>query len=407
MKPDQQRGGVVPLAARTSRLRSSAIGSVLRLAESPGIIALAAGSPARELFPNAAVQEVTDRLLRDDPDALQYGDTAGLAPLREWIATRSGTRLGTDPRPDHVTLTHGSQQALDLICKTLIDPGDVVVVDRPSYLGALQVFRLFEADVASIPLADDERLDALSTALRGGLRPRFLYVVPDFANPTGATLSLLQRRRLVELADRYGFFIVEDDPYGELRYDPYDRPGLPALASLSDRVLRLESFSKVLFPAARLGHVTAPAELAPVIGMFKQAADLGNSGFIERVVLELVTRPGFTDDLVQAARLLYAQRRDALVAGLRRYFGDKLDFAVPGGGFFVWARFPDATNADDLLTRALTHRVSYVPGTDFYAAAPDRATLRLSFSAVGPDQLTEAAHRLYLTWAERQDGVVR
>ncbi|MCB5910260.1 aminotransferase-like domain-containing protein [Streptomyces pinistramenti] len=385
-------------------MRSSAIGSVLRLAEAPGIIPLAAGSPARELFPNADVQEVTGRLLRDDPDALQYGDTAGLAELREWIVSRNATRLGISGRPEHVTLTHGSQQALDLICKTLIDPGDVIVVDRPSYIGALQVFRLFEADLVPVPLADDAQLDELSAALQGGLRPRFLYVVSNFANPTGATLSLVQRQRLAELADRYGFFIVEDDPYGELRYDARDGDTLPALASLSDRVLRLESFSKVLFPAARLGHVTAPAELAPVIGMFKQASDLGNSGFLERAVLELVTRPGFVDERIKAARMLYAQRRDALVAGVRRYFGDALDFEVPGGGFFVWARFADATNADDLLTGALTQRVSYVPGTDFYAADPDRGTLRLSFSGVGPDELTEAAHRLHQAWAEAQGG---
>ncbi|MFD5536638.1 PLP-dependent aminotransferase family protein [Streptomyces sp. NPDC127079] len=386
-------------------MRSSAIGSVLRLAESPGIIPLAAGSPAQELFPNADVLEVTDRLLRNDPGALQYGDTAGLAQLREWIAARNSTRLGIGSLPERVTLTHGSQQALDLICKALIDPGDVIVVDRPSYIGALQVFRLFEADLAPFPLADDEQLDALSSALRGGLRPRLLYVVPDFANPTGATLSLLQRQRLAELADRYGFFIVEDDPYGELRYDTDDGGALPAIASLSDRVLRLESFSKVLFPAARLGQVTAPAELAPILGMFKQASDLGNSGFLERIVLELVTRPGFTEDRVNAARLLYTERRDALVAGLRRYFGDKLEFDVPGGGFFVWARFPGGPNADDLLTGALAHRVSYVPGTDFYAADPDRGTLRLSFSGAGTEELTEAARRLYQAWAEGQTGV--
>ncbi|MEU8727380.1 MULTISPECIES: PLP-dependent aminotransferase family protein [Streptomyces] len=397
-------GAALPLATRTTQLRSSAIGTVLRLAEAPGIISLAAGSPAHELFPAAAVEEVSSRLLREHADILQYGDTAGLPQLREWIATHVGARLSALPRPEHTILAHGSQQALDLVCKALLNPGDTVVVDRPSYVGALQVFRLFEAELASVPLAFDPELAALADALEQGLRPRLVYTVPDFANPTGARLTLVQRRRLADLADRYGFVIVEDDPYGELRYDTEGTTApLPSIASLSDRVIRLGSFSKVLFPAARLGYLTAPAQLAPVLGLLKQASDLGNSGFIERIVLELVTRPGFVEDQSAAARTLYVARRDALALALRREFGDRLQFEVPEGGFFIWARFADRTHAADLLADALRHRVSYVPGAEFYAADPDQATLRLSFSGCSTGDLTRAAGRLHTTWSAAAD----
>ncbi|MEU3660022.1 PLP-dependent aminotransferase family protein [Streptomyces sp. NPDC032940] len=398
-------GAALPLAARTAQLRSSAIGAVLRLAEAPGIIPLAAGSPAHELFPAAAVEEVSGRLLREQPGILQYGDTAGLPELREWIAAHVGARLGAPPRPEHTILAHGSQQALDLVCKALLDPGDTVVVDRPSYVGALQVFRLYEAELAPVPLASDPGLGALTDALEQGLRPRLVYTVPDFANPTGAQLTLVQRRRLAGLADRYGFVIVEDDPYGELRYDTDGTTAPPpALASLSDRVIRLGSFSKVLFPAARLGYLTAPAPLAPVLGLLKQASDLGNSGFIERIVLELVTRPGFVDDQTAAARTLYAARRDALALALRRQFGDTLQFDMPGGGFFIWARFADRTDAAGLLAHSLRHRVSYVPGAEFYAAGPDRATLRLSFSGCSTGDLARAAGHLHAAWSSAAAG---
>jgi 2-aminoadipate transaminase len=279
----------VTMASRIDRLASSAIGSVLRLAGSADMIALAAGSPAPETFGAAEVSEIMNRILTT-PDPLQYGEAEGMWVLREWIAANQSNLLGRDIGPARTVLTHGSQQALDLLCKALLDPGDVVLVDRPSYVGALQVFNLFQATLVPVPIVEDDNLDQLDTALRRGLRPKLLYVVPNFANPTGLTVSARQRERLVELATRHGFVVVEDDPYGELYYgDHGERP--PAVAALSEEVVRIGSFSKVLFPAARLGYLTAPQPLVDVLIKLKQAADLVNSNLMQRIVYELVSTP--------------------------------------------------------------------------------------------------------------------
>ena len=391
------------LAGRTRELQPSAIGAVLRLADAPDILALAAGSPARETFCAEEVRMVTGRLLADDPDLLQYGDTAGLPALRQWIAEHVGRLVARPYDTAQVVVTHGSQQGLDLVCKALLDPGDGVVVDQPSYIGALQVFRLFQAQVTPVPLASDSGLEQLERALTGGLRVKMIYVVPNYANPTGLTLSAAQRARLIRLAHDHGCLVVEDDPYGELCYR--GAPEQPApIAALSDHVVRLGSFSKVLFPAARLGYLTAPRRLAAVLNSLKEAADLGNSHFVQRIVLELVSQPGFLDRQVRRATELYRERRDALAGSLRRFFGDELDFTVPDGGFFIWARWAGAATATELLTEALVERVSFVPGGACYAADPDEFCMRLSFSAIAPADLVEAAARLHRAWTRaRQD----
>ncbi|RSM81609.1 PLP-dependent aminotransferase family protein [Kibdelosporangium aridum] len=381
------------LAQRTNSLAASAIGSILRLADSADMVALAAGSPAPETFCATEVAEVVAELLASGPHSLQYGDTEGLWSLREWIAAEQTALVGRQVSPDGIVMAHGSQQALDLICKALIDPGDVIVVDRPSYIGALQVFQLYQPELVSVPIASDEGLDQLQSLMDGGLRPKMLYIVPNFANPSGLTLSRGQREKLADLAARHGFAIVEDDPYGKLGFtDEVSR--LPALAALSDAVIRIESFSKSLFPAARLGYMTAPQGLVDVLQKFKQAADLGNSQFVERIVHGLVTRPGLLDGLLVRSRALYSDRRDTLISSLRGHLGDRLRFATPDGGFFLWAGLPDGTDATRLLTEALTSDVSFVPGAGFFADHPDVATLRLSYSCASPERLTAAGPRL-------------
>lgn len=385
-----------------AHVAESPIGSILRFAEGPEFHSLAAGSPAPELFAPEAVAAAAAQLLGDGA-ALQYGDTTGFLPLREWIADREALgERSTGPDASGVVLTHGSQQALDLVCKALLDPGDAVVVDDPSYVGALQVFRLFQADVVPVPLADDPELAALEGALAEGLRPRFLYVVADFSNPTGSRLSVRQRARLAELAERYGFLLVEDDPYGDLGYG--DAPRRPPLASFSDRVIRLGSFSKVLFPAARLGYLVSPAVLAPAFHTLKQAADLGNSAFMERLVHTLVSEPGYLEARIAAARTLYRGRRDALVTAVREQFGRDLAFRVPDGGFFLWARLAGSADAEALLRRAVGEKVSFVPGAAFYGRTGDRSTLRLSFSAVPAEAMEEAVARLRTAWCGGRRG---
>ncbi|HET6481419.1 MAG TPA: PLP-dependent aminotransferase family protein [Actinoplanes sp.] len=383
-------------AGRVGRLATSAIGSVLGQS-SAGLIGLAAGSPAPESFGADAVASAAARLLAERGDALQYGDTSGLLELREWIAGHVGGLLGRECSAAETVLTHGSQQGLDLICKALLDPGDVVVVDRPTYVGALQVFRLYGADVVDVSLTEGDGLARLERLLAGGTAVKLLYVVADYANPTGATLALEGRQRLTELAAEHGFLLVEDDPYGELGY----RDGaarLPAIASLSPSVIRMGSFSKVLFPAARLGYLTGPDRLAPVLHTLKQAADLGNSRLLELLVNDLVRTDGYLQARIADARKLYRTRRDALAGALRDAFGRDLEFDVPDGGFFIWARLPGGASASRLLPEALAEGVSFVPGAAFYVSSPDDATLRLSFSQAPSATMNEAVLRLHRAW---------
>ncbi|GAA1147846.1 aminotransferase-like domain-containing protein [Streptomyces javensis] len=384
------------LAERTGHLADSAIGAVLRLTGTSDVIPLAAGSPAPETFCSQEFTEVTTRLLKRDPAALQYGDASGLPALRSWIAAQVPTASGRSYEADRVLLTHGSQQGLDLLCKALLDPGDVVVVDRPSYLGALQVFRLFQARVVDIPIGSDQGLSRLEAVLAAEPRIKIIYVVPAFANPTGASLTAPRRDRLADLAERYACVLVEDDPYRELHYDPPARP-LSATPP-SENTVRMGSFSKVLFPAARLGYVIAPPSLVDVLMKFKQAADLGNSHLIQGVVHELVRDSAFLAAQLDRARGIYRERRDALVSALTGAFGSILDFEVPHGGFFVWAGFPRGTDTTRLLPAALEEGVSYVPGSDFYATDPDRTTLRLSFSCARAEDMPEAVERLARAW---------
>lgn len=381
------------LAARTARLAESAIGSILRLADAADMISLAGGNPATETFCADEVAAAVADLLAVGPGALQYGDTSGLWQLREWIAQAQGAELGRPVDPAEIVLAHGSQQAVDLLCKAMLDPGDVVVVDRPSYVGALQVFNLYQADIVPVPIASDAGLDALRAELERGLRPKLLYIVPNFANPTGLTLSGDQRRALLEMAARHGFAVVEDDPYGDLWLTERDeRP--PALAAGSDQVIRLGSFSKVLFPAARLGYLVAPRAIADVLNKLKQAADLGNSHFVERIVHELVRQPGFLAAVLARSRAIYRDRREILIESLRAHVGEQLSFARPDGGFFLWASLPAGVDAGRLLAEALAVRVSFVPGAAFYATDPDVTTLRLSYSCAPTDRLAAAGPRL-------------
>ncbi|MFD5128832.1 aminotransferase-like domain-containing protein [Streptomyces olindensis] len=383
------------LAERTGHLADSAIGAVLRLTGTSNVIPLAAGSPAPETFCSQEFTEVTTRLLKRDAAALQYGDASGLPALRSWIAAQVSVP-GRAYEADRVLLTHGSQQGLDLLCKALLDPGDVVVVDRPSYLGALQVFRLFQARVMDVPISSDHGLEQLEAVLASEPRAKMIYVVPAFANPTGASLTAPQRDRLAGLAERYECVLVEDDPYRELGYDPAAVPA--SAAPPSENTVRLGSFSKVLFPAARLGYLITPPSLIDVLMKFKQAADLGNSHLIQQVVHELVQDSAFLAAQLDRARDIYRERRDALVSALTGAFGSVLDFDVPHGGFFVWARFPQGTDTTRLLTASLAEGVSYVPGTDFYATDPDPTTLRLSFSCARAEDMSEAVERLARAW---------
>jgi 2-aminoadipate transaminase len=395
-------GALPPLGPSVRRADSSAIRDLLALSEQPGIISLAGGKPAPDTFPVEALRGAADAVLaRDGAAALQYSATEGYRPLREWVAGHRGTDV------ERVTVTTGSQQGLDLAARALVGPGDVVVSAEPGYVGALQAFRLAGATLVAVASdRDGLRVDDLAARLAAGLRPALVYLVADLSNPTGATLSAERRDALVALAERYGFWVVEDDPYGALRWAGQ---APPPLAGRSDHVVTLGTVSKVLCPGLRVGYVLAPPVLSQAVVRIKQAADLHTATFSQRLVHELVTTPGFLADHLAGLPGRYRTRADALTAALRAELGDRLAFAEPEGGMFLWARVAGpAVDTTALLDRALAAGVAFVPGRAFAvegAAAstpgPGRGAehahadhLRLSFATAMPHELAEAARRL-------------
>ncbi len=381
-----------------ARVGSSAIRDLLELTERPEIISFAGGLPDPATFPADAIAAATARVLETDPGAaLQYSTTEGHPGLRAWIADRRGAATGA------VLITHGSQQALDLVARTLLEPGDAVVLADPAYVGALQVLRLAQADLIGVPSDEDGlRVDLLARRLAAGLRPRLVYVVATFDNPSGSTLSAARRAALADLADRYGFWIVDDDPYGELHWPGPDgaaAPAGPSLRQLSDRVITLGSFSKILSPGLRLGYLVAPEALTRELAINKQATDLHTSTLSQRVVHEIVAEPGFLDAHLDRIRAVYATRSAALADALVAELGEHLRFARPRGGMFVWARVEGGGPVDTQarLSVALAHGVAYVPGAAFAvdrAATAPLPTLRLSFAGAPVEAFAEGARRL-------------
>jgi 2-aminoadipate transaminase len=372
------------LSARGAAYSDSAIRALAkRLAQQPHIVSFAGGMPAPETFPRDAFARAFDEVLRRDGNAaLQYGPTDGYAPLREWIAARLST-TGARIEPANVLLTNGSQQGLDLLGKALLDEGDVVAVETPTYLGALQALSQYFPRYLELP-CDDGGLDAgtLGAALASAqVRCKFLYTIPTFQNPTGRTLSLARRRALIEACRQADLPIVEDDPYGELDHRGDQHATL--LSMDPARVTYLGSFSKVLSPGIRLGYVVAPAALARRLEQAKQASDLHSSTLLQRVVHEIV-KDGFLDGHLTESRALYRRHAQALDAALRTHMGGHAQWQAPAGGMFLWLRLKEGLDAQALLESAMEAGVAFVPGAPFFATAPDRATLRLCFSTVGP-----------------------
>lgn len=381
------------LPSIVERAGSSAIRDLLELTEQPHICSLAGGLPNAATFPAAAVAEATAAVLATDPAAaLQYGSTEGLAPLRAWAADRAGV-TDADTLTDHVLITSGSQQALDLLARTLVEPGQEVALADPAYVGALQALRAADARLVAIPSdGDGLRVDVLADRLAAGLRPALVYVVATFDNPTGTTLAADRRLALAALADRYGFWIVDDDPYGDLRWRG-EAP--PALRTLTDRTITLGSTSKVLAPGLRVGWAVAPPEVRRALTIVKQAADLHTGSLAQQVVCRLVSDRAWFDAHLTTLRASYRTQADALAAALRRHLGDRIAFREPDGGMFLWAQLCDPSlDTAALLPLAIDHGVAYVPGAAFGVDAPHRRALRLSYATADPAGLDEAVRRL-------------
>jgi 2-aminoadipate transaminase len=388
-------------AQRMKSVRRSEVRELLKLTEQPGMISFAGGLPAPELFPVDRVEEACHTVLRNHgQQALQYSTTEGYRPLREMIA-RHTCRYGVNVGPDNILITASSQQALDLIGKVFINPGDHIIVDQPTYLGALQAWNLYQAQYIPVPLDDDGMTMAgVESAMRAG--PKFLYALPNFQNPTGVTISLERRRRIVELADHHGVPILEDDPYGQLRYEGEHLPSFVAVDSefqkhdghiYTGNVIYLSSLSKTLAPGLRLGWIVASEGVIERLVLAKQGTDLHTSTFAQMIAYE-VAHGGFLDEHVRMLRREYRVRRDAMLEALAASFPPEVTWTRPSGGLFLWLRFPEGMDAADVLREAITEKVAFVVGTAFHADGSGRNTARLNFSNSDPAKIREGIARL-------------
>jgi len=395
-------------ALRTKGITSSQIRELLKLTQRPGMISFAGGLPAPDVFPVQRFEEACHKVLTEQAAlALQYGQTEGYQPLRELIANNMA-RYGINAKVENVMITSGSQQALDLLGKLFINRGDRVLVEAPTYLGALQAFNVYGAEYESVPIDEDGlRTDLLVEPLRSG--PKFMYVLPNFQNPAGTTLSEVRRHELVLLADRFGIPIVEDDPYGQLRYEGEHLPPLVVLDRENLRrdsgysignVIYLSTFSKTLAPGLRLGWIVAPPEIISKLTQLKQGADLHTSTFTQFVAYE-VARDGFLDKHVKLIRQIYSERRDVMLQALEEFFPPEVTWTHPHGGLFLWVTLPAGLDMQTLFKSALEQNVAFVPGDSFYA--PDghdtdsregSRHMRLNFSNAAPDQIREGIRRL-------------
>ena len=377
------------LAERAHAMNPSAIREILKVTERPGILNFAGGLPSPETFPVEAMRAACASVLAEGSvvakPSLQYASSEGLPELRAWVASELG-KQGATVSPDQVLITTGSQQGLDLIAKVLIDKGSRLLVESPTYLGALQAFTPMQPAVESIE-SDSGGVSpsALREALQKGERPRFIYLLPNFQNPTGRTMDEARREAVIAVCREHGLPVVEDNPYGELWFDA--PPPKPLLARWPEGVVYLGSFSKILAPGLRLGYIVAPPALYPKLLQAKQAADLHTPGFNQRVVAEVI-KDGFLDQHVPTIRARYHAQRDAMLAALARELGPTgAEWTQPVGGMFVWVRLPERLNAQALLPKAVDAGMAFVPGAPFYAGEPDARALRLSFVTSTPEQI--------------------
>ena len=389
------------LADRLSQLETSAIRELFKLLGKPGIISFAGGFPDASLFDIEGIAQASAQALQDNPGgALQYGATEGLEPLRTELVKLMGQKGAAIENADLIVTT-GSQQALDLVGKTLINPGDKVIVEGPTFLATIQCFRLYGADLISAPV-DDEGVDVDNLEqLIATHKPKFVYLIPTFGNPSGATLSLARRKRILELAVKTGTLVIEDDPYGDLYFDAPPPPSLLALSAdvpgSRDWLVHCGSLSKVLSPGLRVGWMVAPAALLGKAVMCKQFSDAHTSTFAQATAAAYLQSGRLPAELAKV-RAVYAARARYMCDALEREAGDAIRFVRPAGGLFVWATLTGANGAisdgSALAKRAIDNNVAFVPGTPFFAQDPDPRTLRLSFATADEDKIEAGIAKL-------------
>lgn len=376
-------------AHRAEQLQSSVIREILKITMRPDIISFAGGLPSPETFPVEHMKAAFDTVLsRQGKVALQYGPSDGYAPLREWIADSLSIE-GVTITPDQVLMVSGSQQALDLLGKVLIEDNSKVLVETPSYLGALQAFSVYQPKFVSIPTDDFGLLPEEVEKIADGAR--LLYALPNFQNPTGRTMSVERRFALVETCARLGLPLIEDDPYGALSYNGEPLPKM--LTMNPSGVIYLGSFSKVLTPGIRLGYVVAPVPLVRKLEQAKQAADLHTSQLTQMVVYEAI-KDGFLAKHIPSIRTLYANQCQVMLDALTEFFPAGVTWNKPEGGMFIWVTLPEHIDGMQLLEESIAQNVAFVPGAPFYANEPQKNTLRLSFVTVPPEKIREGVSKL-------------
>ena len=390
-------------STRTRGMKSSAMRDLMAITQRPEVISLAGGLPDTSTFPAESFASLMSRVAVDScAAALQYGPTEGIGDVSAVIAEVMAAE-GTTVDPDDVLVTTGGQQVIDLVCKTLIDPGDVIVAEAPTYPGAVPAFCAYEADVVQITMDEDGmRIDELEETLerleRDGRTPKFVYTIPNFQNPGGVTMSLPRRRRLVEVAKERELLVLEDNPYGLLRYEG---DALPTLRSLDDEfIIYLGTFSKILSAGIRLGWAVAPRPVLEKMNLGKQGADLCSSSLSQHFVLAYFAT-GQWDDYLRSLRELYRRRRDTMLDALAEHFPAEATWTRPQGGLFLWATLPDFIDTTDLLARALQENVAFVPGRAAYLDGRGAASMRLNFSGVAEDDIREGVRRIGEVVAEQ------
>jgi len=378
-------------------MKRSEIRELLKVTRQPDMISFAGGLPGPETFPVKELEDISCQLLREKGAmALQYGPTEGEAPLREEIA-KWMSREKEGIKPENILVTSGSQQGLDIVSKVFIDPGDVVVMELPSYIGGLQAFTAYRARMIGVP-QDDEgmRMDLLERTLmrlaRRNRKPKFIYVVPDFQNPSGVTMSLEGREKLLQLAYEYEIPIVEDSPYRDLRYSG---EAVPAIFSLDteNQVIVLGTFSKLLCPGLRLAWIMAPAELMDKMVVAKQSMDLCSCSYTQLMVAEFMKR-GLLPRQIENIRKTYGRKRDVMLEALRKYMPKVVKWSKPDGGLFLWIKLPKRMSANDLFPRAIENKVAYVVGSAFHCNGKGHNTMRINFSFSTEQQIDEGIKRL-------------
>lgn len=380
-------------ADRMDNIKASEIRELLKLTAKPEIISFAGGLPASELFPVKEMVEISKKVLEESGEkALQYGQTEGFLPLREEISKRMA-KTGAMVSPDELLVTNGSQQGLDFSARLFINPGDTIILEKPSYLGAINAFKAYEPNFVDIELeADGMNMDELEEALKTGENVKFIYVIPDFQNPSGKTWSVEKRKKLIELGNKYDVVIIEDNPYGELRFEGELLPAIKHYDT-EGRVVYLGTFSKIMCPGFRLGWVGASPEIVNKYTLIKQGADL-QASTISQMEVAMFLKEYNIEEHIEKIKEVYKRRRDLMIKVMKEEFPEEVKYTYPEGGLFTWVTFPDHINTRDLAVKALEKKVAFVPGGSFYANGGHENSMRLNYSAMQDDKIVEGMKRL-------------